>query len=154
MGFEAEPLGFERQRPAAGERVMERGQGLAVEELRLIGVCGARPSPALPDLRPRLFEHRLVGRVLPPDQRFQNHEQTLTLLLGRDLPQRLPVADRTGALTGARRPALPQHPLRRTSLPRVQQQHVGVLGRVVYHLRKDHRPRHGQRLARPPEMQR
>ena len=69
MGFEAEPLRFERQGASPGEGVVKRRQPVAVEELRrtwMARVRGAGPPPALPDLGPRrsstaslvVFSHR------------------------------------------------------------------------------------------------
>ena len=52
MGFEAQPLRFERQGAAAGERVVECGQrvpGRTTRRARVIGVLGTRSAPALPD---------------------------------------------------------------------------------------------------------
>ena len=74
VALEPEPLRLERQRPAAGERIVEGGQLLAVEQLlraRMVGVLGAGAPPALPDLVARRLQHRLVGGVLPlaPDPR-------------------------------------------------------------------------------------
>ena len=94
MGFEAEPLRFERQGAAAGERVVERRQPVAVEDLlgaRMVRVLGASPPPALPDLGPRPVQHLLVGGVLPEDKLFDDPEQAVSLQLRRHVTERLPV---------------------------------------------------------------
>ena len=94
MGFEAEPLGFERQRPAAGERVVEGGQPVRVEQLhrpRMILVLGTGPTPAPPDLRARPRQDLLVRRVLPADELFENPEQPFAFECRRRLAQRPPV---------------------------------------------------------------
>ena len=91
MGFEAQPLRFERQGAATGERVVECGQRVPVEQLGgalVIGVHGARPAPALPDLGPRSLQHLLVGRVLPQNQLFENPEQARALEFRRHITQR------------------------------------------------------------------
>ena len=88
--LQAEPLRFQRQRAAAGERVVKRRQALRVEQLgraRMIGVVGAGAPPAGADFVARLLQHLLVGGVLPLDQLFDQIEQPLPLpilfLLGR-----------------------------------------------------------------------
>ena len=95
MGFETEPLRFERQAAAAGKRVVERGQAVAVEQrrrARVVGVLRASPAPALPDLGPRQLQHLLVRRVLPLHQLFENPEQARAFELRRHLSERLPRA--------------------------------------------------------------
>jgi hypothetical protein len=84
VGLEPQPLRLERQRAAAGERVMEGRELLAVEQLlcaRMVDVLRARPTPALPDLGPRALEHLLVGGVLPQHEVLDDLEETLALLL-------------------------------------------------------------------------
>ena len=49
----------------------------------MVGVLGAGPPPALPDLVARPLQHRLVGGVLPQHQVFDDAEQPLALLLLR-----------------------------------------------------------------------
>ena len=178
MGFEAQPLRLERQRAAASERVVERRQRVAVEQLggaRVTGVLGARPAPTLPDLGPRPLQHLLVGRVLPQNQLFENPEQPRAFEFRRHVTQRrgaqlrldcsarllpcpdVPVSGRWRRRAGARcasSQALLQRPLRGALLPCIRQKHVDVLRRVVDHLREDHRTRRRQRPARPPQVQR
>ena len=182
MGFEAEPLRFERQSAAAGERVVEGRQPVTVEDLPgawMVRIRGASPPPTLPDLGSRPFQHLLVGSVLPEDQLFNEPEQAVPLQLRRHVAECLPVgllirhrACRRGgrrrrncdlpapryrrANSGRRilRPTLLQRSHRGPLLLRVRQQHVHVLGRVIDHLRKDHRPRRSERTACPPKMQR
>ena len=116
MGFEPQPLRFERQGASAGERVVERGQGVAVEQIRgarVIGVFGAGPASTLPDLGPRLFQYLLVGGVLPEDQRSEDREQALAFDLRRHVTERPPVARFHSALL--------QRPLRGALLPTVRQ---------------------------------
>ena len=165
MGFETEPLRFERQGTSAGERVVKRGQLVAIENLpgaRMVRVRGTSPPPALPDLGPRPLQHLLVGGVLPEDQLFQNLEQALALDLRRHrLEGQLRLGERgIIQLPGRQHPLrlmfgqpLLQHSLRGALLLCVGKQHVDVLGRVVDHLGEDDRPRRRQRPSCPPQMQ-
>ena len=94
MGFEAEPLRFERQGATAGERVVECRQPIPIEDFagaRMVRVRGAGPPPALPDLGPRPFQHLLVGGVFPEDQLFNEPEQAVPLQLRRHFTECLPV---------------------------------------------------------------
>ena len=177
MGFETQPLRFERQGTAAGERVVECRQRVAVEQLggaRVTGVLGARSAPALPDLGSRPLQHLLVGRVLPQNQLFENPEQARAFEFRRHVTERrrarrrlhrsvrllscpdVPVSGRWWRGRGrcASCQALLQLPLRGALLPRIRQKHVDVLRRVVDHLREDHRTRRRQWPARPPQVQR
>ena len=80
--LQAEPLRFQRQRAAAGERVVERRQALRVEQLgraRMISVVGAGAPPGRADFVTRLLQHLLVGGVLPLEQLFDQLEQPLPL---------------------------------------------------------------------------
>ena len=181
MRFKTQPLRLERKRSPTGERVVERGQRVTVEQLRrawVIGMLGASPTPALPDLVARPLQHLLVGSVLPQHQFLDEPEQTLAFELRRHVAQRLPIGRTTqspGGTTGrhlphpslraaggrrnaggryAARQALLQCSLRGALRRRVRQQHVDVLRRVVDHLREDHRARRRQRPASPPQMQR
>jgi len=82
--LEPEPLRLQRQRATAGKGVVEGGELLAIEELlgaRMVGVLGARPPPALPDLVARFLEHGLVGGVLPQHQVLDDLEEPQPLLL-------------------------------------------------------------------------
>ena len=169
VGFKTQPLRFERQRSAAGERIVECGQGMAVEDLpgaRMVRVLGTGAPPAMPDLASRLFQNLLVGGVLPEDQFSEDLEQALAFTLRRHVTERLPisrpVAPRDVPAICCRRfarrrrvlcPALLQRPLRCALLPGVRQQDVDVIRRVVDHLGKNDRPRRSQRTARPPQMQ-
>ena len=157
MRLEPQPLRFERQGAAAGERVVKRGERVPVEQLRgarMIGVLGARPPPTLPDLRARPPQHVLVGRVLPLDQLFENPEQALSLLLGHDLPQRPPISSHARFHLVPCPAAFPEQPLRCALLLRVGQEYVDVPRGVVDHLSEEHGPRCGERAARPPEVKR
>ena len=63
---------------------MEGGELLSAEQLhltRVVDVLGAGPTSAVPDLVARPLQHRLVGRVLPEHQIFDDPEQPLALLL-------------------------------------------------------------------------
>ena len=105
MGFETEPLRFERQGTSAGERVVKRGQLVAVENLpgaRMVRVRGTSPPPALPDLGPRPFQHRLIGGVLPPHQLFNEPEQAVPLQLRRHVTERVLVGQFTQHRVGCR----------------------------------------------------
>ena len=162
MGFEAEALRLQRQGAAAGERVVERGQLVAVEQLpgaRVAGVLRAGAPPALPDLGPRPLQHLFVGGVLPLHEVFDELEQALALQLRRRLRQRrrrvrARLAIRRGRSALELRLTLPEPPLGGPPHLGVRQQHVDVLGRVVDHLREDDRTRRRERPARPPQMQR
>jgi len=73
---------------------VERREPFAVEQLGgagVIGVLGAGPAPALPDLGPCPAEHLLVGGALPEDEFPEDLEQPLAFPLGRDVTERLPV---------------------------------------------------------------
>ena len=94
MGFEAEPLRFERQGAAAGERVVERRQSIPLEDFAgawMVRVRGAGPPPALPDFGPCPFQHFLVGSVFPEDQLFNDSKQTVPLQLRRHVAERLQI---------------------------------------------------------------
>ena len=87
MRFETQSLRLQRDRPAAGEGIVERRQPFGVEQLRsagMVGVVLAGPSPTLPDLLPRHLQNRLVGRVLPLHQLPQDREQSVPFAV---LPQ-------------------------------------------------------------------
>ena len=168
MGLEPQPLRLERQGAPTGERIVERGQLVPVEQLRCTGmvcVAGARPAPALPNLRSGPLQHLRVRRVLPLHKRLDDPEQTLAFDPGGHLPKvvsvRRAVCCRSAAyrLRVSRRPftggrAALERAQRRSLRCRVGQQLVEVLRRVVDHLCKDDRPRRGQRAARPPQVQR
>ena len=142
-------------------------------------VRGASPPPALPDLGPSPLQQLFVGGVLPQDQIFDDREQAVPLQLRRHVTERVLVGQFTQHRVGCRagqprrnnglfasgrggvdsgcrvlRPTLLQRSHRGPFLLRVRQQHVDVLGRVIDHLREDHRSRRSERPARPPKMQR
>ena len=82
VGLQAEPLRLERDRPASGERVVERRQPRRVEEFRrarMVGIVRAGPPPTDADLFPRPLDQLLVRRVLPLHQFPQDPEQPLAL---------------------------------------------------------------------------
>ena len=149
---------------------MERGQLVAVEQLagtRVVGVLRAGVAPALPDLIARLLEHRLVGGVLPQHELPDDLEQPLPLDVGDAFVQGrlrpgiwrrlLPLAGRLlirGLALVPGVPPLGELPGGHALFGGIAQQELGVLGRVVHHLAEDHRPRRGQRPARPPQVQR
>ena len=86
MRFQPQPLSLQRQRPAAGKGIVEGRKLVPVEEfLRpgVVGVVGAGPTPALPDLVAGLLQHRLVGGVLPFHELLDDPEKPLALLLLR-----------------------------------------------------------------------
>jgi len=159
VGLEAQALGLEGQRPAAGERVVEGGQALRVEELggaRMSGVARAGAPPASPDLVPGTLEQRLVGGVLPEDELLDQREEPLALLAGGHL-----LEGRLGPGLAARSldllPALAAHgelALGAAPAPGIGEQLVAVARGVVDHLREDHRAGRGQRAPRPPQVQR
>jgi hypothetical protein len=63
IGFEPQPLRFQGQRPAAGERVVKAWQLVAIEQLlgaRMVDILRAGPPPALPNFRARPLQHLLV----------------------------------------------------------------------------------------------
>lgn len=84
MGLQPQPLGFEGQRAAAGERVMEGRELVRIEKLfraGMVSVVLARAAPAQPDLGPRLVQDFLVRGALPLHQVLDNREQALPLAL-------------------------------------------------------------------------
>ena len=86
VGFQAQPLRFQRQGTAAGEGIMKRRQLVPVEQLArtgIIRVIGAGSTPALPDFVPRLLQHGFVGGVLPLHQLLDDAEQAGALFLLR-----------------------------------------------------------------------
>ena len=92
MGLQPQTLRFQRQGAAAREGIVEGRQPVRVKQLggaRMPGIVRAGAAPALANLRPRLFQQLLVGRVLPADQLLDEAEQPLALLLlvrlGREL---------------------------------------------------------------------
>ena len=115
MGLQAEALGLERDRAAAGERVEDRRR-----------VAARRPE----DLRVRLGEQRLIARVLPDDEPLDDAMQPLALgalrVLGREaIGMRGRVVDELGEQHGAgggERPARP---------PQVQRRRVAVADRLL-----------------------
>ena len=82
--LQPQALRLQGDRAAAGERVVEGGQDVAVEQLlraRMVGVLGAGAAPRLPDFVARLLQHRLVGGVLPEHELLNDAEEPLALLL-------------------------------------------------------------------------
>ena len=149
MRLQSQPLRLQRDRAAPGEGVVERREPFAVEQLGsagMIGVLGAGPAPALPDLRPRSPEYLFVSGALPEDEFPQDLEQSLPLLLGRDVTKRLPVFLATIPLSEF----APGGPPPRE----IGEQHVYVLGRVVHHLGEENGPGCRQRPPCPPQVER
>jgi len=84
MRFQPQPLSLQRQRPAAGKGIMESRELVPVEKLLrpgVVGVVGAGPTPALPDLVAGLLQHRLVGGVLPFHKLFDDPKEPFALLI-------------------------------------------------------------------------
>ena len=167
--FEPQPLRLQRQRAAAGERVVKSRQPVAVEQLpgaRMVGVLGAGAPPARPDLVARRLQDRLVGGVLPQHQGLDDAEQALALDVGQHVVQRRLRSGLRHGEVGALGPAgefacffpqLQAGPERGLGLAlelgvRAQRVHVGR--GVVHHLRKDHGAGRRQGPARPPQVQR
>src|SRR5262249_30176071 len=74
-GHQAKALSLERNRPAAGEWVVERRQHVSVEELactNMVSVLRAGPAPTLPNLLARPVQDIFVCRVLPLDEIFDD----------------------------------------------------------------------------------
>ena len=115
MRLQAEPLGLERDRAAAGERVEDRRR-----------VAARR----LEDLRVRLGEQSLIARVLPDDEPLDDAVQPLALRAlqpprsgsGRDATTGRRRAGRTAPPAPRKRPARP---------PQVQRRRVAVADRLL-----------------------
>ena len=151
MRLHPQPLRLQWDRSAPGEGIVESRKPVAVEQLGsagMIGVLRAGPPPALPDLGPSPFKHFFIGGALPADQFPEDLEQSLPLLSGGDLAQFL----RAVRAVSAQAPL--ELPLRCAPLRRVGKQHVHVFGRIVHHLREQHRARRRQRPPRPPKVER
>ena len=100
MRLHSQPLRLQRDRSTPSERIVERREPIAVEQLGRAGVIGvlrAGPPPALPDLRPRPSENLFVGGALPEDELSQDLEQPFPLLLRSNLSDRLHVVRVTTA---------------------------------------------------------
>jgi hypothetical protein len=130
VGFEAESLGFQRNRAAAGERVVQAGHLLRVEEFlrqRMALVQLAGLPPRLANFDAGLLQYCLVRGVFPLYEFFDDDEKPgaglgpVTFLLLIRLPAWVL--------------ASPQ-----------------VFG-IVHKLGEDDGSRRGKRPARPPEMQ-
>ncbi len=124
--FQPQPLRFQRDGAAAGEGIMEGGQLVRVEQLGGLGVIPvqlADLAPALADLGAGTLQHFFVVGVFPLDQFADDVKQLLAPLGSLFLVDAIP------------EPAA-----------------LLVTG-VVDHLRKQHRPRRGQRPPRPPQVQ-
>ena len=133
VALQPEPLRLQRQRPAAGEGVVEGGQLVAVEQLlgaRMVGVLGAGAPPALPDLVARLLQHRLVGGVLPQHQVLDDAEEPLALLLLR-LLGREEVRVRRRVVHHLREDHRPRRRQRPPRPPQVQRARVPVADRLL-----------------------
>ena len=77
MARQPQTLRLERERAATCEGVMKRRKYVPVEQLagaRMVGILGAGPPPALPDLLARPVQDLLVGSVLPLDEVFDDLE--------------------------------------------------------------------------------
>ena len=88
VGFETQTLRLQRQRAAAGERIVEGRQPLRIEQFRRLGMIPmlrASAPPAAPNLVARLLEQVFVGRVLPQHQLLDQPEQPPPLRLLRRL---------------------------------------------------------------------
>jgi hypothetical protein len=133
IGLKPEPLRLERQAAAAGERVVEGGQLVRVEQLRGARVflvrrtCG---TPAFPDLVPRLSKDRFVRGVLPLDQFFDESEQPLALLLLR-LRGWEPVRMRRRIVHHLREDHRPRRRQRPARPPQMQRARVPVADRLL-----------------------
>ncbi len=88
VGLQPQPLRLQRQRAAAGERIVEGRQPLRIEQFRGLGVVlvlRASAPPATPNLVARLLQQRLVGGVLPLHKALNQPKQPLPLRLLRRL---------------------------------------------------------------------
>jgi hypothetical protein len=133
---------------------VERGQPVAVEQLartRMVGVVGAGATPALPDLGARLLQNGFVCGVFPQNEVFDDAEQALTLDVGGAVLQR-----RLRAGFGHRNLFAPggRRELRRAAGFRRAQERIDVAGRIIDHLREDHRSRRSDRTLCPPLVKR
>ncbi len=152
MRLKPEALRFERQRTAAGERVVEPWQGRRVEQLRrprMTGVRPAGPPPALPNLLPRLLQELLVRRVLPLDQLPEHPEQpfplpVLILLRGERLRRGRRVVHHLREEDRPRRRQRPPRP------PQVQRRRVPVPDRLLPRRRRVDRFKRQRRLDQLP----
>ena len=73
VGFQAQALGFERDGAAAGERVVQAGHLVWVEQvfgLRVLVVECANLAPGSADLFTGWIEHIVIGGVFPLDKSF------------------------------------------------------------------------------------
>ncbi|EEF27750.1 conserved hypothetical protein [Ricinus communis] len=117
-------LGFQGDRPAAGEGVVQFRQAIGVEELlgfRVVAIQFAGFPPAVDYLLPGLPKHVFVGGVLPLDQLAHDLEEALAFNLRLFLV----------------------HPAAKRAL---------VAG-VVHHLSENDRTCGRQRTSRPPQME-
>jgi len=85
MRFQTEPLGFQRNRTATGEGIVERRQLVGIEQLvrlrvTLVHLTGL--APTLADLHARRFQHGFVVGVLPFHQLADDRKQSLALNRG------------------------------------------------------------------------
>ena len=91
VALQPEALGLKGQGTATGERVMESGELIRVEQLgsaRVIFVIGAGTAPTLPNLIASLLEQSFIRRILPQHQLLNQAKEALPLLglrlLGRE----------------------------------------------------------------------